>query len=36
MNWTHKRNETKAQAKKNETSSGTRWDFIAAAATIAA
>jgi hypothetical protein len=31
MNWKHKRNRTKAEAKKSETTSGTRWDFIAAA-----
>ena len=31
MNWQHKRNRTKAEAKKTETTAGTRWDFIAAA-----
>jgi hypothetical protein len=35
MNWKHKRDRTKAQAKKDETSPGTDWAFIAAAVVAA-
>jgi hypothetical protein len=35
MNWKHPRNMTKAATKETETSSGTRWSFIAAASIAA-
>ncbi len=35
MNWKHTRDRTKAQAKKTETTTGTDWSFIAAAAVVA-
>lgn len=30
MNWTHKRNIPDAERKKEETTSGTKWSFVAA------
>lgn len=30
MHWTHKRNQTKAEHKKEESRSGTKWSFVAA------
>ncbi|SDQ93027.1 hypothetical protein SAMN05216278_3096 [Halopelagius longus] len=35
MQWNHRRNQTKAEQKKNESKSGTKWSFIAAATVIA-
>ncbi|ADQ65911.1 hypothetical protein C499_11933 [Halogeometricum borinquense DSM 11551] len=31
MNWKHRRDRTKAESKKEETKTGTKWSFIAAA-----
>ena len=30
MNWIHQRNQTKAEHKKEESRSGTKWSFVAA------
>jgi hypothetical protein len=35
MNWTHKRDQSKAEQKKKEARSGTKWSFVAAAITVA-
>jgi hypothetical protein len=35
MNWNHPRDRTTAEVKQNEPRTGTRWSYIAAAASIA-
>jgi hypothetical protein len=35
MQWMHRRDRSKAQQKKEETRSGTRWSFVAAAVAVA-